>query len=69
MPDITMCVNQTCPNQTRCIRHQASGTEMSEHQSMCEFKWQWTAWLSEYGYDPSDPPTEVKCEMFIEKGA
>lgn len=35
MPDITMCVNHSCPKATNCYRHQA---EPSEWQCYAYFK-------------------------------
>ncbi len=32
MPDISMCLNATCPLRVRCYRHQDSGTRPSEHR-------------------------------------
>jgi len=38
MPDITMCLNVTCPARTMCGRHKAGGaTPTSERQSVTIF--------------------------------
>ena len=31
MPDISMCLDNTCPSRTLCRRHEASGTRPNEH--------------------------------------
>jgi hypothetical protein len=31
MPDISMCRHKTCPNRTKCYRHEASGTEPKKY--------------------------------------
>lgn len=32
MPDITMCLNETCPARTVCRRHKASGATLTPEQ-------------------------------------
>jgi len=38
MPDITMCMNETCPKATTCRRSKKSGTVESEYQYIALFK-------------------------------
>lgn len=39
MPDISMCMNTTCPLRHQCYRHEASGTQANPiWQSYSDFK-------------------------------
>lgn len=37
MPDITLCINDLCPMQNNCKRHQKMGYPSSEYQSYSYF--------------------------------
>lgn len=38
MPDISMCVNKTCPHRKKCYRNKASGTIPDDkYQSYADF--------------------------------
>ncbi len=38
MPDISMCMNNTCAKRADCYRHPWSGTQGSDYQSYSDFK-------------------------------
>lgn len=37
MPDISMCMNGSCPKRADCYRHPLSGTQGSNYQSYANF--------------------------------
>ena len=70
MPDITMCLNETCPLRDKCVRHEESGTIPSSAQSYSEFEFgesNCSHYLSKFGPDYKQGITVGMVNTAVEK--